>query len=461
MLFDSPIFVYAFLPLTVLLYYWTLRFRLLAFSRILLLAFSLFFYVYSAEKFLSLLLVSVAGNYVFARLIHARRFSRLFLTLGITLDLGVLGYFKYCNFFMQNLSGIFSVHWQAVSLALPLGISFYTFQQIAYLADVYQRKTEPHQLYDYALFVVFFPQFIAGPIVHYSKVMNQFSSLRTKVASHKNLFSGCFYFAVGFFQKLVFADFWISIVNRAFEQSGNLSFLDAWAAALAFTIQIYFDFAGYSNMAIGLGLFFNIRLPQNFNSPYKAVSIVDFWRRWHITLSEFLRDYLYIPLGGNRAGEWRRQMNILATMFLGGLWHGASWTFVLWGVYHGILIVICHIAEKFKISFPRGFGRPVTFILVVYGWVLFKAKSFAQVTLFSKSLFNFSAGSGSVLFTRMQWECLAILLAGVFLVPNARELEKRLKPDFNWCLLISVLFLIAFNFMMNSDVPTEFIYWKF
>jgi len=308
--------------------------------------------------------------------------AKAYLILGITVDLGLIGYFKYSNFFMENMSHLVGRSFQYRDIFLPLGISFFTFQQIAYLVDCYKGLTKENRFVHYALFVAFFPQLIAGPIVHHADIIPQFKKKRTYRINYENIAFGLCFFSLGLFKKTVIADSFSGWVAEGFDSNATLTFLEAWGATLSYTFQIYFDFSGYSDMAIGLGYFFNIKLPTNFNSPYKATSIIDFWRRWHMTLSAFMRDYLYIPLGGSRRGGVRRFINLLVVMFLAGLWHGASWTFVFWGFLHGFFMCINHlfrkVCEKINYTLPSAGAWCITFVSVAFAWVFFRAESFSR-----------------------------------------------------------------------------------
>lgn len=314
----------------------------------LLLVASFVFYSYWNPPFFFLILFSILFNFSWGRLIERTSGRRrdLWLYSGVAVNLLLIAYFKYANFMASNIAWLFGKEWVAQDIFLPLGISFFTFQQIAYLIDCSKGLAKEHVFTQYALFVTFFPQLIAGPIVRYEDIMPQFGRLRTFGMSYRNTAVGIALLTLGLFKKVVIADTLSPWVAAVFDSSEPLTLFEAWGGVLSYTFQIYFDFSGYSDMAVGLGRLFNIELAINFNSPYKALSISDFWRRWHITLSSFLRDYLYIPLGGNRCGKIRRNINIMITMLLGGLWHGASWNFVVWGGLHGVFLVINHTYRK-------------------------------------------------------------------------------------------------------------------
>ena len=390
MLFNSYSFIFAFLPVVlagVFLLGGAGRQR--AALTWLMLA-SLFFYGAWKPVYLLLLLFSMGFNFAIGQLAGGRgglgpRRRKAMLGAGVAVNLGLLGYFKYANFFVDQLNGLCHLSITLEPIFLPLAISFFTFQQIAYLVDAYRGQAAEYRFVDYCLFVSFFPQLIAGPIVHHRDMMPQFmtSDCRFDAAAFAR---GVSYFIIGLFKKVVIADNlarFASPVFAAAARHGAPTLFEAWGGVLAYTGQIYYDFSGYSDMAIGLGLLVGIRIPVNFNSPYQAAGIADFWRRWHMTLSQFLRDYLYIPLGGNRKGPRRRYVNLMMTMLLGGLWHGAGWTFVLWGGLHGVYLVINHAWSGLRArlsAVPPGRGeragyRLLTLLAVIVGWVYFRAEA--------------------------------------------------------------------------------------
>ncbi len=353
MLFTSFEFVFLFVPAT-LLGFMALRGASYAASVLWLVLASLFFYAFWNAAYLWLLVPSIVINYGLGRALDAHPAGlskKLLLALGVGANLAVLLYFKYAGFLVANIDLLFGSGLALGSIVLPLGVSFITFQKIAYLVDAYRGRARDPSFIRFALFVSFFPQLIAGPIVHHAEIMPQLQPAHLKGVRAASVAAGLALFAFGMLKKVVLADGIAPTANLAFgdaAQGIEPGFSAAWAGALAYTLQLYFDFSGYSDMACGLALLFGVRLPANFYSPYKARSIIDFWRRWHITLSRFLRDYLYIPLGGNRRGPTRRYVNILLTMTLGGLWHGAGWTFVLWGLYHGVLLLVNHAWRSWR-----------------------------------------------------------------------------------------------------------------
>ncbi len=393
MLFNSLPFIFVFLPVVLIGFFVLGRFNRLAAAAFLALA-SFAFYGWWSPKYLLLLTGSIAFNYTagmaIARAAVAGQptHSRRLMALAIVANLALLGYYKYANFFIDNVNTLTGTGLTVGQIILPLGISFFTFTQIAFLVDAHQGKAREYNPVHYALFVTYFPHLIAGPILHHGEMMPQFARPEIYRVDWGNLAAGTTLFLLGLFKKVMIADEIGPYGTPIFEaaQAGvALTFLEAWGGALAYTFQLYFDFSGYSDMALGLSLLFGVRLPVNFHSPYKAVNIADFWRRWHMTLSRFLRDYLYVPLGGNRKSKVQRYMNLLVTMVLGGLWHGAGWTFVLWGALHGVYLVIYHAWHGLRRSLghdlrhPTWWGRylgcGVTFVAVVAGWVVFRAES--------------------------------------------------------------------------------------
>ena len=346
MLFSSIAFVIFFLPLVLVAFALVQRvsYRL---SLVLLLAASLFFYGYHVPAYIALLLGSIAWNFAFGRALRARP-SKPLLGLAVAGNLALLGYYKYAGFSVATLAVITGQELNLPAIVLPLAISFFTFQQIAYLVDSYRGKTLQDSLLTYALFVSFFPQLIAGPIVKQQQVMGDINTGRLKITA-EGFAAGLTIFCFGLFKKVILADHFAGLADASFDAvaaGAEVSGETAWLGLLAYALQIYFDFSAYSDMAIGIGRIFGLTLPVNFNSPYKARSIIDFWHRWHMTLSAFLRDYLYFPLGGNRHGPLRRHLNLMAVMLLGGLWHGADWAFVLWGGLHGLYLMANHGYRK-------------------------------------------------------------------------------------------------------------------
>jgi alginate O-acetyltransferase complex protein AlgI len=499
MLFNSSIFLFAFLPLTLLVFYVLGSMGRLRLALASVLIASFIYYAWWNPVYMLLIISSLVMNYFIGVAIQHRRgkgtLAKPALIAGITVNLGLLSYFKYANFFVNNLNVVAGSSFELAPIVLPLAISFYTFQQLAYLVDVYQGKVQEADPLRYALFVMFFPQLIAGPIVHHSEMMPQFAGKSIGIFKLSNLLTGVTIFFVGLFKKVVLADNVAPSATKLFDASsaGNpLSFVDAWTGVLAYTCQIYFDFSGYSDMAIGIGLMFGIALPLNFNSPYKATGIIDFWRRWHMTLSRFLRDYLYIPLGGNRLGSSRRYVNMMIVMLLGGLWHGAGWGFVVWGGLHGAYLGINHAWRNWQ-GAPRhdwwaiAFSRALTFLAVVVAWVFFRATSFDSA-LSVLSAMSGLAGSLPPSLADMVSQIdkaavvtIAALLLISWFAPNTQQFMMDFMdiegapryrfdvptPSIGWLrwrpspmFAVALAVLSAFT-VMSLWQPSEFIYYQF
>jgi alginate O-acetyltransferase complex protein AlgI len=385
MLFSSWQFIFLFLPVSLAVFFliptqpaWP--------RKIWLLLASLFFYGYWKVEYIPLLLFSISFNYTIAEIITRHRHHRaakVAIVVGVSLNLLLLGYYKYTNFIVQCFGRVSQHDFGRFDIILPLAISFFTFTQIGYIVDVYRNQSLHYRLLDYALFVVFFPHLIAGPIVRHWEVIPQFAERILKV-NLADMSVGAALFLIGLYKKMLLADplsSYVATVYGAAAQGLTLTWFDAWLGTLAFAMQIYFDFSGYSDMAIGLARLFGIKFPINFASPYQAGSINEFWKRWHITLTRFLREYLYFPLGGNRCGPWRHALNIMATMLLSGLWHGAGWTFVIWGGLHGFCMVVAHrwhglvkaLGWRVDHWWYRGLAVSLTFVVVLFTWVFFRA----------------------------------------------------------------------------------------
>ena len=475
MLFNSTIFIFVFLPLTLICFYQIGRRRSAQAAIVWLVAASLFFYGWGNPKYLGLIVGSMWFNYAWSMALVSPKISarskrrKGLLALGVAVNLLILGYFKYANFFVDNLNQSFHTQFHLKTIILPLAISFFTFQQIAYLVDTYRLETRKYDFLKYCLFVVFFPHLIAGPITYHKEILPQFLTKTISRFQSRNLAVGLTIFSFGLFKKAMIADHISHYGNLVFAAAAKgevLSFLEAWSGALGYTFQLYFDFSGYSDMAIGLACMFGILLPFNFHSPYKAASIIDFWYRWHMTLSRFLRSYIYIPLGGNRRGEVRRYLNIMITMLLGGFWHGAGWTFVLWRGLHGLYLCVNHLWRKMKekvicVSW-RGsclglwVSRMITFFAVVFAWVFFRANDLSSAVVITKGMLGINgimvwetyfeklnrmgglgerlAGMGVVFgepkcFLGLeQIFILTVLLLWVVLMPNTQQFMARYRP---------------------------------
>jgi D-alanyl-lipoteichoic acid acyltransferase DltB (MBOAT superfamily) len=486
LLFNSYEFIFFFLPITFFVYFYLNKKRLTKLARAFLVAASLFFYAWWNVVYLPLILASMAVNFLIGRELGGyekkrRRYpKKLLLAAGIAFNLALLGYFKYADFFIQNINSLFGLEIPLLHLALPLAISFFTFQQIAYLVDSYRGETREYSFLNYALFVTFFPQLIAGPIVHHAEMMPQFASVRNKVKNYFNIALGLFIFSIGLFKKVVIADTFAQWANQGFDVAKELTMPEAWATSLSYTLQLYFDFSGYTDMAIGAALLFNIKLPMNFFSPYKATNIQDFWRRWHITLSRFLRDYLYIPLGGNRKGRVRTYFNLFITFLLGGIWHGAGWTFVAWGALHGAALVVHRMWKEFVgRKLPVVLAWFITFNFINIAWIFFRAKNFEDAMKVLEGMFlgpmvvspqlaewlpdlegtGILVGKWTNIFKNDPyiWGWIGLGLLAVLVLPNSMQLKERFRTT--WLYLWLTIFFSLAIFMLYRK--SEFIYFNF
>lgn len=507
MLFSSFAFVFAFLPITLLGFYALKSLGYFQSAKVFLILASLFFYGYFKVEYIFILIFSVLINFTLANLILRQtsknsnknaRNNKFLLYGGIFFNLALLGGFKYTDFLLEN----FNLFSQILNLdfniplphiLLPLGLSFITFQQIAFLVDCYKRsgiesliKVKHIDFIDYALFISFFPQLIAGPIVHHKEMMPQFASLLHKGKAFINweyMAKGLFIFSVGLFKKIYVADTFALWANKGFwvaSNGGTLNIFEAWATSLSYTFQIYFDFSGYCDMAIGLGLFFGIVLPINFDSPYKSLNIAEFWRRWHMTLGRFLKDYLYIPLGGNRVGKLLNLRNLFIVAFLSGIWHGAGWGFVIWGVLHGSAMCIHRIYTYIKPNWKFFEGIPykilawfITFNFLNFAWIFFRAENLREAFSIIQSMFGITwvelpykfysrlkntfvqlDGTNETLFM--------IILAFIVCLGFKNGLERMRGLEPNWFNVFVVIALLYFALSKLIAIPyVEFIYFNF
>ena len=391
MVFSSYPFLLLFLPIVLAGYYLLSHVKNDTYQRLFLILASLFFYGYQNVKYLALIISSIAVNYLIALAIQKKRSSgaKPLLILGVLFNVALIGYFKYYDFFIENINLVAGTYFVLKHIMLPLGISFFTFQQLSFLVSVYQGEEKVERLRDYALFVLFFPQLVAGPIVLYSEMIPQFKDTQRRYFNGENFAEGIYIFSMGLFKKAVLADTLCVLADNGFAIA-DPGLAAAWATTLSYTLQIYFDFSGYSDMAVGLGKMFNIDIPFNFLSPYQSESITQFWRKWHITLGRALSTYVYKPLGGNRKGLTRTCINLLLTFLVSGFWHGASWTFILWGGLHGVFMVIERLLGKRREAIPKAIRIFATFMIVNALWVLFRAENIGQTMEIYKGMTAFS-----------------------------------------------------------------------
>lgn len=514
MLFNSLSFLFVFLPITVLGF-----FRLAHHSQQKALLWlglaSVFFYGWWDFRYIPLLLLSICFNYFVSKkcqpgeTTETRR--KRWLQFAVSLNLLFLAYFKYADFLLLSLNQLAGTSFPALHIVLPIGISFFTFTQIAFLVDTYQGKVQERRFLQYLLFVTWFPHLIAGPVLHHKEMMPQFADPKILRFAFRNWSVGLTVFVFGLAKKVLIADNLSPFAADLFDASPALSLLVAWNGVFAYALQLYFDFSGYSDMAIGLSLLFGVKLPLNFDSPYKAATIAEFWRCWHMTLSRFLRDYLYIPLGGNRAGKVRRYGNLLTTMLLGGMWHGAGWNFIVWGGLHGIYLVIHHawasttasVQGPRKTKLWRFLSVALTFWSVCIAWVYFRSSSFGEANRIVVALFGGngvavpeslvwrfpslrtmleSAGAhfqlgGGARFIKSWLSILAAMLI-VFVFPNTQEILRHYEPALGidpkarrtslfrflwvpsktWAYGVAIMAIVS---LLALNQPTEFLYFQF
>ncbi|WP_235954807.1 MBOAT family O-acyltransferase [Cyclobacterium salsum] len=410
--------------------------------------------------YLILIGLSIFFNFFISKPVASGK--RRFLVAGIAVNLLILFFYKYADFVIFNVNVISGESFSYLDWALPLGISFYTFQQIAYLVDSYKGIAAKTNFFSYGLFVSFFPQLIAGPIVHHKEMMPQFRNPLLTQINYQNLSRGFFILMMGLAKKIILADTFGVIANNGYAHIELLGIQEAWITSLAYSLQLYFDFSGYSSMAIGLGLLLNIQLPQNFNSPYRSATIQEFWRNWHITLSRFLRDYIYIPLGGNKISPGRTNVNLMVTFLLGGIWHGAGWTFIIWGMLHGSALVVHRQWKKTGLAIPRIPAILVTFLFVNITWVFFRAENLQDASNLLMAMFHFTKTAPPDFHLVSNLYNAPIWAAGVLLLflPNDMQLGSRIQPTLKYGLMTVFLFVLNLIFL-NSIVQNDFLYFDF
>lgn len=481
MIFNSYIFVLFFLPIAIIGYYLIINLKRLRLANFFLLFISLLFYGYSNHLYLIFILFNILINFIFYKVImlfikkDIPNKSKLVLCLGIVFNVGILAYFKYCNFFIESMNSIIKTDFLLRNIILPLGISFITFQQIAFLIDTYRNEVPKYGLLDYALFVSYFPHIISGPIILHKEFFPQLVEEKRKM-NWDFFASGLYMFVMGLGKKVLIADMFGEVVNWGYSNVSELNATSALFISVAYSIQIYFDFSGYSDMAIGISRMFQIDLPINFNSPYKARTILEFWDRWHMTLTRFLTKYLYIPLGGNRKGTMRTYINIIIVFLCSGLWHGAYWTFIIWGLLHGCFMVFTRCFKKYVEKIPAFINRVLTLLFVNFAWILFRSESFSEFNQMIKAIFQNQWGilnkhisdffQPSLLqnleLNIPNWIypsfILAIVLVILFRCKNVQEKASELK--YSKALCIWVTFVAVLSLLSFSGVTT-FVYSNF
>ncbi|MGF7534952.1 MBOAT family O-acyltransferase [Bacillus mexicanus] len=486
MLFNSFVFIFLFLPVVFIGYYLLNHFNFNRLSILWLVAGSLFFYGYFNPKYLILIAISISLNFLIGSLMNRSediKKKRILLTIGILFNVSLLGYYKYADFFISNTNFVLGTDFNLLHLVLPLGLSFITFQKIAYLVDTYKGETKDYTFTTFALFATFFPQLIAGPIVHHKEVIPQFETKENKRINLDNISKGIFIFLIGLVKKVAIADTVAIWANDGFSKYQSLTFSESWLTSLSYTIQLYFDFSGYCDMAIGLALLFNIKLPANFHSPYKVRNIQEFWKKWHMTLNRFLTQYVYFPLGGSRKGSVRTYINILIVFFISGFWHGAGWTFIIWGVLHGLASVVVRLWGKTKINLPYWLSWFITFQFINLAWVYFRADNVTQANAIISKMFHFdwtdlsnifshpirsfatsaSYKIGTVSFDNSKLIILSLSLLILVSLISKSSIDLLEKFKFNWasvvyCQVFMLIVLVSIFYMQKNSV---FLYFNF
>lgn len=474
MVFSSYIFLFVFLPLVLAGYYLLSLVKNPIYQRLFLIGASLFFYSYFNPSYLLIIVVSILVNYLLASCIRGGtgRFQTVCFWLGVLFNVVLLGYFKYRDFFVENINALFHTSFLLKHIALPLGISFFTFQQLSFLVSIRKGEEQLERFDDYCIFVLFFPQLVAGPIVLYSEMIPQFKDPQRRYWNWDNIAKGVYIFVIGLFKKAVIADTLALFVDTGFASS-RLSFCAAWATSLSYTFQVYFDFSGYSDMAVGLGKLFNIDIPFNFLSPYQSESIGVFWRRWHITLGRALQNYIYFPLGGSREGKLKTYRNLMITFLVSGLWHGAAWTFVLWGALHGLFNALERVFAKPIGKLPHWLRVGCTLLIVNALWVLFRADSFQAAGVVYRGMVDFAnpgllqvallandgfVGIPAVLNTAYVIALLAALLFVCLRAKNSRQMLESFTCRKGTLWAAAILFCVALVHLSRESV---FIYFNF
>ncbi|EEH96845.1 hypothetical protein CSBG_00471 [Clostridium sp. 7_2_43FAA] len=467
MVFSSSVFIFMFLPLSLVSYYISGK----KIKNYILLLASLFFYAWGGMNYLKVLIISILINYIFGLLVdktidkkHLRRF---FLILGIILNLALLFYYKYYDFFLENINTIFNMNLELKKIVLPIGISFFTFQGMSYIIDIYRNDGKVNKnIFSVALYISLFPQLVAGPIIKYKAVDEQ---IRNRKESIDYFSYGINRFVIGLGKKIIISDMLGAISDNIFllANSSGIDMITAWIGAICYTLQIYFDFSGYSDMAIGLGHLFGFKFPENFNYPYISRSITEFWRRWHISLSTWFKEYLYIPLGGNRRGNV--YFNLVVVFLVTGLWHGASWNFVIWGLWHGLFMIIERLIrdKAWYKKIPLIIKIFITIFIVIIGWVLFKATTLKEGLRYLSIMFglvNFSNITFEFTYFISRKFILLIIIGIIASTPIPKNIFNRYKGikafELIKTILIILLFIVSIIFMVNSTY-SPFIYFQF
>ncbi len=466
MVFSSTIFLCVYLPLVLLGYYICPKKG----RNLFLLIVSLVFYAWGEPKYVFLMIFSILINYVFGRLMDKHRENKkrlkLMLVLSVVIDIGLLSVFKYTDFIITNVNAIFGANFDLLNIALPIGISFYTFQAMSYTIDVYRNDVRVQKnLIDFGMYITMFPQLIAGPIVRYADVQDQLAERSVTTADFSE---GVMRFVVGLGKKVLLANQMGAVWSDIYALGGDVSALMAWTGAIAYTFQIYFDFSGYSDMAIGLGRMFGFKFPENFRYPYQSVSITDFWRRWHITLSTWFKEYLYIPLGGNRRGLARQALNLLIVWSLTGFWHGAGWNFVMWGLYYFVILFIEKLfLLKALDKLPKFFRHVYALLLIIIGWVIFASDDVSVLLPYLGSMFGANGAIGGMDVYTLLTKAVLLIICCI----ASTELPKKLflsaagamneKAAFTLKSVLMIALLALSMILLIGDSYNPFLYFRF
>ncbi|CAM3858372.1 MBOAT family O-acyltransferase [Arcobacter cloacae] len=460
MLFNSYEFLLVFLPLTFIVYFYLNSKKLITLSKIFLVLASLTFYSWWNVIYLPLILGSMIFNFYVGQFLGKNRTKQM-LTFGIIGNVALLGYFKYTDFFIENFNWALNKDVELLHLALPLAISYFTFQQIAFLVDSYRGETKEYNFLNYALFITFFPQLLMGPIMHHKEIIPQFQTKWKSFIKWENVALGLFIFAIGLSKKTLIGDPLTDYAQYAFDNAQKLSMVEAWYASVSYVLSYYFDLSGYADMAIGIGKMFNINIPKNFNSPYKARNFADYWKRWHITLSRFLGDYIYKSLGGNKSLVWVMYLNIMITFFVSGFWHGAGWNFVVWGLLNGIFVVMAHMMKKANLEMNFYVAWFLMFFGLILTRILFVSNDFADAWYVTTTLFDISNLRFENLFyidPYLQSFYIVLALYLALACKNSMEISENFKPNFKY-IFYTVILLAASMFTFSS--AKEFLYFQF
>ena len=482
MLFNSYEFIFLFLPITLIIYFTLNRYGKNNIAKGWLVIASLYFYSYFHLSYLYLILSSIIVNYFIGNKLNHKSLTgkerKIWMIIGVAFNLGLLGYFKYYDFFVENINIVLKTNFTLLHILLPLGISFFTFQQLSFIIDSYNEESMKYDFLSYCLFVTFFPQLIAGPIVLPNEMLPQFEDKRNKLINYENMNRGLYMFSIGLAKKVILADTIANFANAGFDQMETLNIIEAWMTSISYTLQLYFDFSGYCDMAIGIALMFNIVLPLNFNSPYKSTNIQEFWKRWHMTLGRFMTNYLYIPLGGNRLGERKTLRNLFIVFMASGIWHGAGWNFAIWGGLHGICILVHRVWKNSGRKMNKLLGWFITINLVNIFWVFFRAETLNGALKVLKGMFNYKSLITVVLemeqknnLMRIYQEIkdifganeidIAILLFATiitFLLNNTFNIVNSLKINIKNCFIVAFFFSISICYFNGIS---NFLYFNF